>query len=399
MKKRVFIGARVALMLFAFVACDNSNPTAGLSDLVTKIEVTSSVPSYFVGETPELEDYTVVATRMDGSTFTVSSEQLTAIGGGLTALAEEGENVAVGAATYVGAQYGEVTPVVLYADVYQMDKIVVSGVDNATYYGTALNFSTTAVEDRVSFRLSDYTVTAYDETEEFSRVLTTSEYAANVSESLKIGENKVVFTADSKFGTIPTETKNIMIYPDYLLNATVTTVPATTKEAVVNATAGDASDWVEVKGSYQSGLTKTLTSGYEAEWTDTAFKATSAFTAESEGITVKVDGLTGSYSATVVPVADYVKSFTVSAAGTASDYITTANVSFSASSVVWASNSSTAHADEEYVVLLNGATTPVQVPSQVTSGTYPVRVSLQGHEPSYVINVTIQRTAQPGGEG
>ena len=102
--KKVFIGVLAALMLFAFVACDNSS-SSGLDQVVVSISV-SGTPTYFAGETADIEDYTVTATTLGGSTFTVEEADLSWVGTHVAAVGtEEGATVAVGQIVYTGTAY------------------------------------------------------------------------------------------------------------------------------------------------------------------------------------------------------------------------------------------------------------------------------------------------------
>ena len=73
MTRKVFTGVLAALMLFAFVACDNSGTPA----TVSYVEATTDVV-YIAGETPNPADWTFTGYSVDGaSSVKIPSNQFT----------------------------------------------------------------------------------------------------------------------------------------------------------------------------------------------------------------------------------------------------------------------------------------------------------------------------------
>ena len=78
MKKRVFIGVLAALMLFAFVACDNSvDPSQ--SGVAVKL-YSEDCPVYFVGQEINLSDWTVNGINAYGNVVSVDTSDLVLAG-------------------------------------------------------------------------------------------------------------------------------------------------------------------------------------------------------------------------------------------------------------------------------------------------------------------------------
>ena len=70
MKKSILIGALAALMLFAFVACDNSTP---VNKTIEGLEVTTSKTDYLVNQTFDPSTVSVLVRYTDGSTAPVNA--------------------------------------------------------------------------------------------------------------------------------------------------------------------------------------------------------------------------------------------------------------------------------------------------------------------------------------
>lgn len=70
MKKGILIGVLAALMLFAFVACDNSTP---VNKTIEGLEVTTSKTDYFVNQTFDPSTVSVLVRYTDGSTAPVNA--------------------------------------------------------------------------------------------------------------------------------------------------------------------------------------------------------------------------------------------------------------------------------------------------------------------------------------
>ncbi len=408
MKKSILIGVLSALMLFAFVACDN-NSAAGLNSMVTGLSVTSAAPEYFVGETPSIDDYTIVATRLDGSTFTVSADEID-VDFTATTTASEETPVAVATAAYNGITYGDIKPVTLTAYVYTLDQISVAGPEglSASYYGLPTD---------ETFNKAAYTVTAeaVDEADDdavlFSRTLSADEYAvsaAMVTSNATSGDANITFTAD--YGTSVTDVVKVMIYEDYLTDISVAAKDDV--EVIIGDTPKSSSpaDFFDITGTYVSGKTAPITAdgtNVKISWAENALKdgkfTSAAATAQ---VTTTINGAAVTRSASITPVKDYLESFTASY--NRSVYV---NGSVDAAGVVigtqtWASGGSTpvtegVEAIDTSDVLVNGQAS-VQVPAGLSATeTFPVSVTINGQAqaPAYTIVVTLTANSSQGGTG
>ena len=70
MKKSILIGALAALMLFAFVACDNSTP---VNKTIEGLEVTTTKTDYLVNQTFDPSTVSVLVRYTDGTTAPVNA--------------------------------------------------------------------------------------------------------------------------------------------------------------------------------------------------------------------------------------------------------------------------------------------------------------------------------------
>ena len=143
-------------VVFGFAACDNSNSgsTSLMDQYVVALEVTGP-EAYFAGQKVDVADYTVTATRVDGSTFVVPADDLAFSSDSALPANEGKDSKEIGVIYYTGFYKvpGTVPSVAVEADVYEVDAIDVAvAADQATYY--ALNSSLKNLKD-------DYTVTAY----------------------------------------------------------------------------------------------------------------------------------------------------------------------------------------------------------------------------------------------
>ena len=85
MKKSILIGVLAALMLFAFVACDNNS---GVTGAITYVEATTSV-DYLVGEKPVASDFTFTGYTLDGNPVDIPANQFSYSGLALTKAGEQ----------------------------------------------------------------------------------------------------------------------------------------------------------------------------------------------------------------------------------------------------------------------------------------------------------------------
>ena len=330
MKKSILIGAIAALMLFAFVACDNSGATVE-SKVITQIEVTSEVPSLFKGEDLSASDITVVATALDGSTFTVPAADLDVDVDteATTVKADSGEATKIGTVTYKGFSYGSTAPVTadVKAYVYTMDNIKVTGpATPATFYVVK---PSTEIEFHTEFDPAAYVVTAEAIDDEdsslvlFSRELVYSETAAESEYSVAIakddanltaGAGKITFTANTAFGTVSGKDVAIICQVDRVVSATLEA------KDDVKFIAGDAAatyangTYFDVAVTYASGYSEELTSGYTIAFDNSglvganlpAVGAAASASATITGTTVKTN------TEVVNTSANYITSYTAS---------------------------------------------------------------------------------------
>ncbi len=398
MKKTILVGMIATLMLFAFAGCNNQ-PMAGVEEMVTEISITSETPSFFKGDKVEATDFTVTAKKVSGETAVVNPQYLefdfddTKVKDGALVGTSVSEDVAgkIGTVRYTGATYGTGTVSAdIYAYVFTMDEITVSGSETEPYYGAATD---------VELRTDAYTVTgiAKDDDGEiiYSRELTSSEYTPSVD---AVASNTsfadVTFTAASTFQTsaaiTAAEKPRITLLPDYIVSIVATQKEGTV--AYVRGTAGEASNWVTLTATYRSGKENPLTG--TVKYADEEFTATSEFTADPVIINIEYTAGYGEKNekwtgeVTINPAPDKLISFTVSP-GTVSVGETLVASNFKVATQTWASTKTAAPEGVELDSLLqiNGGS-QVTIPAYAASKAYPLTFSLIGYDVVYQTTVT-----------
>lgn len=398
--KKVFIGVLAALMLFAFTACQNENPMAGISDLVTKIEVTSSVNSYFDTELAAAEkDITVVATRVDGSTFTVPENQYD-YEPVKSVTANDGEKaLVIGNVEYTGSTYSNApisAPV--YGYVYDVADLTIKAPATAeTYYG---------IPSDKTFNKSAYTLTVVSKDGEddeplYSKVLAADDYTVSFGES-QTGDVTVTFTYDAE--STKTATAKIVVLEKYLESIKVSVKAGV--EAIIGDVAEAANTYVDVVGVYSNGEESALSTA-TVKWDETTLsndETGKKFTSTDAVVVVTAKGGLNNTDITVrTPIdtiADYVTDYSVTVPSKQL-YATTqiSNTEFVLGSVTWKSGEANGLAgitkdDLQKSLLINGGTT-VTVPAYMTAGgTYYVTITLSGQTKvaSKVQSLTINAT-------
>ena len=333
--KKIMILMLSLAVLFSFAACDNENGGSSSFQemVVTSIEITAGPEKYFSGETLDAKDYTVVATRLNGETFTVEAKDLS-ITGNLSATSNDDVKAEkVGTISYNGSfALSSVTADVM-ASVYSLNAIDVEKTGAAKQYYTSQN--------AMDVTRADYVVTAYaidsDDNVVYSRALEADEYTINEDETDSFASGTVALTfapVSSIKGTFSTNpagydnTSTISVAPDTVKNISLALIDADEDdyvEAIVGATADAPEQYVEVTYIMASGV-ETTAKPSNAEtvtyaW-QTGFNNQSVFTESPVTITATYGTGTTAPTATaqVKPVANYIKSFTVSATyATASD--------------------------------------------------------------------------------
>ena len=393
MKKSILIGALAALMLFAFVACDNSTAT-GFDQLVMSISVTGT-PTYFVGEEADLSDYTVTATTFAGSTFTVDSEDLSwASATHKAALGdeEEGSTVTVGTIKYDGLTYSEPVTAEAKAVVYTLDKFEVVGPASAeVYYGvpelknfnyTAYKATASALDDNDAVLYSREIANATEEAPKgYTVALTKGESETITSSTDYTGAATATFTYLEE-----TDTADLIIQKNYIESFEVKVANAEAP-VIIGAVAGDAEDWITVTATYANGHKGAVTASADnTKWADGALddkeehKDAPVFTSNDASIVVTLPtgrtGVATEKSISLDPVTDYVTEFKVtydtSKAVTAGRSLYAAD--FGLTEVTWAStkkgNENLAEIkveDLQKAVKVNGLS-EITVPSYLESG-------------------------------
>ena len=398
--KKVFIGVLAALMLFAFTACQNENPMAGISDLVTKIEVTSSVNSYFDTELAAAEkDITVVATRVDGSTFTVPENQYDYEPVELVTANDGEEAIVIGTVEYTGSTYSNASvSAPVYGYVYDVVDLTIKAPATAeTYYG---------IPSDKTFNKSAYTLTVVSKDGEddeplYSKVLAADDYTVSFGES-QTGDVTVTFTYDAE--TAKTATAKIVVLEKYLESIKVS-VKANV-EAIIGDVAEAANTYVDVVGVYSNGEESALSTA-TVKWDETTLsndETGKKFTSTDAVVVVTAKGGLNNTDITVrTPIdtiADYVTEYTVTVPSKQL-YATTqiSNTEFVLGTVTWKSGEANGLAgitkdDLQKSLLINGGTT-VTVPAYMTAGgTYYVTITLSGQTKvaSKVQSLTINAT-------
>ena len=324
--KKIMILMLSLAVLFSFAACDNENGGSSSFQemVVTSIEITAGPEKYFSGETLDAKDYTVVATRLNGETFTVEAKDLS-ITGTLSATSNDDvKTEKVGTISYNGSfALSSVTADVM-ASVYSLNAIDVEKTGAAKQYYTSQNAT--------DVTRADYVVTAYaidsDDNVVYSRALEADEYTINNDADTSFASGTVALTfapvasIKGTFSTNPAgydNTSTISVAPDTVKNISLALIDADEDdyvEAIVGATAGNPEQYVEVTYIMASGV-ETTTKPSNAEtvtyaW-QTGFNDQSVFT--ESPVTITATYGTGTTAPTamaqVKPVANYIKSFTV----------------------------------------------------------------------------------------
>ena len=319
--KKVFIGVLAALMLFAFVACD-SNAPVGQDQLVVKIE-TSSVPTYLAGQEASLSDYTVIGTRFNGETFTVSSEDLEFTPVELVASTDSDSDGVLdpsnaGTIRYVGGYNYVKSPISVGAIAYAVEDLKVTGPSASDEYYQDVIGST--IDDEVVtadsvFNKDKYSVVAtYTvDGEEQEVKLANDEYIVNFSDDAltTTGSGTVAtFTLDlNKDGKAEgsvSATASVAIIADR--ETTWSVGLAEDFEAIIGATADTAtvSDVIVATQSWISGKTTDITSGVTISYPEDY----TTFTDPAVTLTVTKTGTTETKTISVDPVRNYITAFT-----------------------------------------------------------------------------------------
>ncbi len=271
MKKFMILLLSLAV-LFGFAACSDGSDSGSqsLQDLaVVSLAITAGPDTYFAGETFDINDYTVVATRANGDTFTVEASDLDVSG---VAIPSSGVTSATATSTSLGKiKYSGIytmtstsASVDVYATVYNLDAIDVEVKANqARYY---VGSDTSDIAD-------DYTVTAYaletpatDTAADalYSRVLASDEFevASSQIESdafKAAGMATLTFKANANDSaaaiTDGSNTASLVVYNDYLVSFDVTTEDATKTSVIGAKTTATPMDYVVVTYTMASGKT------------------------------------------------------------------------------------------------------------------------------------------------
>ena len=332
MKKSILIGALAALMLFAFVACDGGTASAADRTIVA-ISVTDGPTEYFGGETIDLDDYTVMATQVNGDTVPVEAKYLSLDEDKVTAPADNSavEPGVIATVTYNGpfmATYGLQADIT--ASVYKLDSLNVEAAETqATYYNGS---STKNLKD-------DYVVTAYaiyDDEVVFERELEADEYSVSAADSFIVADafakaGKAVLTFSTSYNSSATAiedgslTASVYVLNDYIESFEfVIGGDDATKEPIIDSTTTlNASDYVTVTYSMASGktgnATETGATGVEVKWNA---EVTAGTTTLEEGSTYTISvtaplgakGTESTQTKTVTLIPNYIASFKVTAA-------------------------------------------------------------------------------------
>ena len=340
MKKTILVGLIASMMLFAFVACDNSSNVGLGNSVVTKIEVTSEAPSIFVGDTVAKSSLTVVGTYLDGSTFTVPESDYTFTQNAAASLTDvnSGELTAIGTVTYTGFNYsGQPLSADVEGYVYSVDKLVVEGPDTPESYYFIYDSTATFTSE---YNPANYTVTAQALDDEdnvlFSRELTyvadedaTATFAADSTSEYKVtpaktasnaipGEGTLKFERNSKFANVGgSNTASAVEEPIACQLDTVARITVSVKDdaefiagAALSTVTGTPTTYFTAKSIYQS--------GYEADLATFSIAFDAAISATNElpvaGSTVTVTATSGTLTATtpITTIANYITGFTAS---------------------------------------------------------------------------------------
>ena len=261
MKKSILIGVLAAMMLVAFVACDNSSASSAFEDnIITGLSVTSDVPTYFKGETVDTSTISVSAQTIAGTAKPVAASDLkfTLDTDVSTTSDTTDEPVTIGTVEYVGFNYtgASVPAVEIKAYVYTMDAIEIEGPSTPYYQGYV----------PAEFDYEPYTVTGVandaDGNELYSRELVAeTEYTAELeaTDVENVGGSSITFTANADFGTV-TDEYDIIVQQDRVTGLTLATVDD--YEVIEGSVAPGTTqygDLLKVTQTYVSGKTENVT--------------------------------------------------------------------------------------------------------------------------------------------
>ena len=335
--RKILVGLIAAMMLFAFVACDNSTNANFGNSVVTKIEVTSAAPSIFVGDTVAESSLTVVGTYLDGSTFTVPESDFTFTQTPAANLKDvnSGELTTIGTVSYDGYSYGgSVDNAVVEGYVYSVDKLVVEGPSTPESYYYIFDTAATFTSE---YNAANYTVTAQaldeDDNVIYSRELVyvadedaTGTFVADATSEYKVTPEKTASSATPGAGTLKFERNSKYTAVGSSNTAAAVTEPiACQADRVVRITVSAKEGTEFIAGTALSTITSNATtnfeakniyqSGYEAPLTTFSVAFDAAIQAADElpvaGSTVTVTASSGTLTATtpITTIANYITSF------------------------------------------------------------------------------------------
>ena len=380
--KKVFIGVLAALMLFAFVACDNNAPSVELTNPVVRLyQDEDNVVEYLVNEVPTVDDFVIMAQRADGSVFQVAADDLRIISQNT---ATAGEDATVASIAYnLGYM---VAPVNVKATVYGVEKVEAeyTGSDFDTYY---VGYTSTNPEDgRLAndvFHKSQYTVTVTYDTDQ-TRVLESNEYVVTTIADMATGTAKTATiivdlnkdgAADSDASTSTATVSNLVIVSDPIRSLAIELaedVNGDVTEFIAGEDAGTAPTAADFKvtGTYASGKTAVTSNVTLSYITDTLeegdFPESGTFTVRATAKDNTAIFVEQSFSVT----ANYVKNFTINnIAGLAPGAVVNATTQ----TVNWAG---TPPANTTYTVVASPSAMPTDA---VPGNSYKFVFTLEGH--------------------
>ena len=378
MTKSILIGAIAALMLFAFVACDNNAGSDEIYNPVVRMYQDNEV-SYLANETTDFNDFVVMAQRLDGTTFQVSADQVVYDPIKVTS----GTNA--GTATYY--TYTGTVVVNLVANVHPITSIEVEYTGTGSYDQYYQNYleagsevNGEATTPNTAFHKDQYTVTAiYDGEQE--RVLEADEYVVSGMDLSTVGTaGYAIIAADiDKDGAADSEVvgyaSNLVVIADSLMSISVEAADGV--EFIAGATPETGNDLMAqfvVTGTYASGKTMTETPTEVTVDTEALNEGNYPAAGSSVTVTAKVGTLEDSVSVTTV--ADYIVDYTINnpvQGIPAGSLIGGANGAVTIATATWASGATTT----EGLVLVSN---PSNMDNNAVAGVqYPVTVSIQNH--------------------
>lgn len=185
MTKKILVGLIAALMLFAFVACDNSTPSMNYNDKTVVglgYRITGDT-TYLEGEDFDFRGMEFVLKLADGTTTPVANSDLYA------------SAISSGSATvsYLGSSSVNDNPfiVTVPVTVEEVDSYTVTGTLTKVYANIGGATSGEGASATEPFDESTLTVTAYSADKSLSRVLGTDEFVATYDAS-KAGEDVAI---------------------------------------------------------------------------------------------------------------------------------------------------------------------------------------------------------------